>query len=251
MLHNDLLRGFQVTMMTHNNDGPHHNIWTEPSSALSVRSTKSPSPHRHDEAGYTLVALLALMTILAIFAVAAAPGLQQQSRREKEKEAIFRGEEVAEAIRLFYSSQAAKGITGEAGLPSSIDQLVEGVSLPGRTTKIQILRGSAARDPLSDSGDWHLVRPRSSELADFQRCVMMFAANVRPPTRDPQLKQVEAFMAPPVLPSAGTDCSVSTGSRDDLQGPFIGVASQNNTSSVIHYYGIGHHDGWIFTPLFR
>lgn len=251
MRHSGLLRVFQVTMMTHKQDGPHHNIWTERSSAMSVSSAPFPSPLRHDEAGYTLVALLALMTVLALFAVAAAPSLQQQASREKEKEAIFRGEEIAEAIRLYYSSQAAKGITGEAGLPSSIDQLVEGVSMPGRTTKIQILRGSAAHDPLSASGDWHLVRPRSSELSDFLRCVMMFAANVRPPTRDPQLQPVEVFMAPVVLPSEGTDCSTSTGSGDPFQGPFIGVASENKTSSVLHYYGIGHHDGWIFTPLFR
>lgn len=235
-------------MMTHKHGGPHHNIWTERSSAVSVRSSELRSLLRHDEAGYTLVALLALMTILALFAVAAAPSLQQQARREKEKEAIFRGEELAEAIRLYYSYQAARGITGEAALPSSIDQLLEGVTVG--TRRVQILRGSAARDPLSQS-DWHLVRPRSSELADFQRCVMMFAANVRPPTRDPQLKQVEVFMAPAVLPSEGTDCSTSTGSGDPFQGPFIGVASENKTSSVIHYYGIGHHDGWIFTPLFR
>ncbi|MEP6719578.1 MAG: type II secretion system protein [bacterium] len=213
-----------------------------------MRSSRSPGLLRHDEAGYTLVALLALMTILALFAVAAAPSLQQQARREKEKEAIFRGEEVAEAIRLFYSYQGTRSITGEPALPASIDQLLEGVSVG--TRKVQILRGSAARDPLSDS-DWHLVRPHSSELADFQRCVMLFAANVRPPTRDPQLKLVELLMAPAVLPSADTDCSASTGSGDVFQGPFIGVTSQNSTSSVIHYYGIGHHDGWIFTPLFR
>ena len=248
MRHSDLLRVFQVTMMTHKQDGPHHNIWTERSGALSVSSAPLPSPLRHDESGYTLVALLALMTVLALFAVAAAPSRQQQASREKEKEAIFRGEEIAEAIRLYYAYQGTRGITGEAALPSSIDQLLEGVTVG--TRRIQILRGSAARDPLSDS-EWHLVRPRSSELADFQRCVMMFAANVRPPTRDPQLKLVEVFMAPPVLPSEGTDCSTSTGSGDPFQGPFIGVSSENKTSSVIHYYGIGHRDGWIFTPLFR
>ena len=237
--------------MNHNRVGPHPNIWTERSGAPSVSSSRLPCLVRHNEAGYTLVALLALMTILALFAVAAAPSLRQQARREKEKEAIFRGEEVAEAIRLFYSSQVAKGITGDAALPSSVDQLVEGVSMPGRTTKIQILRASAARDPLSKSGDWHLVRPRSDELVDFLRCVMAYSANVRPPTRDPQLARAEAVMAPVVIPSADTDCSVATGGKDDLQGPFIGVTSEDNSSSVINYYGIGHHDGWIFTPLFR
>ena len=68
------------------------------------------------------------MTILALFAAAAAPSLQQQARREKEKEAIFRGEEIAEAIRLYYASQATKGITGDPACLRSIDDLVDGVS---------------------------------------------------------------------------------------------------------------------------
>jgi type II secretory pathway pseudopilin PulG len=236
--------------MTNHSDGPHHNIWTERSGGPGVSLGVYPSPRRHDEAGYTLVALLALMTILALFAAAAAPSLQQQAVREREKEAIFRGEEVAEAIRLYYSYQAAKGITGTAGLPSSIDQLVEGVSVG--TKKVQILRGSAARDPLSESGEWQLVKPASNELADFQRSVMLFAENIRPPTNDPQLKLIELVIAPPVLPVPGaTTSSSSSNSSGNSLGPFIGVSSQNKTNSVLYYYGIDHHDGWIFTPLFR
>jgi hypothetical protein len=34
-------------------------------------------------------------------------------------------------------------------------------------------------------------------------------------------------------------------------GEFIGVASRNTDESVITYYGIDHHDQWVFTPLFR
>jgi len=237
-------------MMTNRSGGPHHNIWTERAAALVPRSCIHPRVRRQNETGYTLVALLALMTILALLAVAAAPSLQQQARREREKEAIFRGEEVADAIRLYYSYQQTKGISGDAALPTSIDQLLEGVSVG--TKKVQILRSFAARDPLSESGEWHLVRPRSSELADFQRSVMLFAQNVRPPTNDPQLKQVELLMAPPVLPTLGIASSGGLSSNvDDVQGPFIGVSSQNKTNSVLYYYGIDHHDGWIFTPLFR
>jgi hypothetical protein len=33
--------------------------------------------------------------------------------------------------------------------------------------------------------------------------------------------------------------------------PFIGVASQSRSKSVIAYYGIENHSKWIFTPLFR
>ncbi len=237
-------------MMTNHSDGPHHNIWTEPSDGSDVRSRHDSSNYRHNEAGYTLVALLALMTILALFAMAAAPSLQQQAQRERENEAIFRGEQVADAIRMYYAYKQSRGMNGDAGLPSSIEQLTEGLSVG--TKKVQILRDSAARDPLSVSGEWHLVRPRSNELADFQRSVMLYAQNMRPPTNDPQLKQVELLMAPPVLPTLGISTSGGLSSNvDDVQGPFIGVSSQNKTNSVLYYYGIDHHDGWIFTPLFR
>ena len=67
---------------------------------------------RSSEAGYTLVALLALMTLLALFAMAAAPSIQQQAQREREKEAIYRGEQVAEAIRAYYLSRANSGTGG-------------------------------------------------------------------------------------------------------------------------------------------
>jgi type II secretory pathway pseudopilin PulG len=40
------------------------------------------------------------MTIMMIMMMAVAPSIQQQVQREKENEAIFRGEEVAEAISL-------------------------------------------------------------------------------------------------------------------------------------------------------
>lgn len=206
---------------------------------------------RHSEGGYTLVALLALMTVLALFALAAAPNIRQQAQREREVETIFRGEEVAEAIRLYFSYQVRqKNLRADQALPTSIDQLLEGVSFG--TKKIQILRPSAAHNPLSDSGEWSLVRPRSSQLADFQRSVMLFAGNVRPPTNDTQLKQVEQVMAPPVSPTLGISSEgLSSSSDESSSGPFIGVSTSSKNNSVINYYGIDRHDGWIFTPLFR
>jgi type II secretory pathway pseudopilin PulG len=237
-------------MMTNPSNGPHHNIWTGRSGGAAVRSCQHASLSRQHERGYTLVALLALMTILALFAAAAAPSLQQQARREREKEAIFRGEQVAEAIRLYYRYKVSQGMTGDLALPSSIDDLREGLSVG--TKKVQILRSSAARDPLSKSGEWQMVRPRSNELADFQRSVMSYAHNLKPETRDDQLKAAEAFMAPPVLPNpSGTPTPSPSGNSGNSSGPFIGVSSEDKTNSVLFYYGIDRHDGWIFTPLFR
>ena len=231
---------------------PHHKMWTRPCVALTPSVASRNCPERHSEEGYTLVALLALMTVMALFALAAAPNIRQQAQREREIETIFRGEEVADAIRLYYSYQVIqKRLTGDQALPTSIDQLLEGV--PVGTKKIQILRPSAARNPLSDSGEWSLVRPRSPQLADFQRSIMLFAGNVRPPTNDPQLKSVEQLMAPPVIPILGISSTGLSSSSDDesSSGPFIGVSISSKNNSVITYYGIDRQDGWIFTPLFR
>ncbi len=229
--------------------GPHHNIWTPASSPEKAVSVAVKGSIRR-EGGYTLVALLALMTVVALFAVAAAPSIRQQSLREREAEAIFRGEQVADAIRAYYGSQQRRGLSADAGLPTSIDKLLEG--LPSGTRKLQVLRPSAARDPLSESGEWRLVRPRSLEMSDFVQALMLYSENVRPQTNDPQLKQVEQHMAPPVLPTLGIASSSSDSSiGDNSSGPFIGVASESAGDSVLHYYGIGKHRDWIFTPLFR
>jgi type II secretory pathway pseudopilin PulG len=208
-----------------------------------------------NEAGYTLVALIALMALMALFAMAAAPSILQQSQREGEKEAIFRGEEVADAIRIYYNAQLRNGRpAGDSALPTSMDQLVEGVPIAGRTKKLQILRASAARDPLSSTGGWSLVRPHSPEITDFVRGLMLYAGNVRPPTSDPQLNAQALFMAPPVIAISGlSSSSASTGSglTSISTGPFIGVSSSSKHDSVITYYGIERHDQWVFTPLFR
>lgn len=224
-------------------------MWTSTPAAFQAVDTRLAARERDCEQGYTLVALLALMTVLALFALAAAPGIRQQAQREREIETIFRGEEVADAIRIYYSYNQNKA-RPDTSLPTSIDQLLEGVT--SGTKKVQILRASAARDPLSGDGEWKLVRPRSAQLADFQRSIMLFAGNIQPPTNDPQLKRVESFMAPPVLPTIGIASTGSPATGDDnSSGPFIGVVSGSKSSSVINYYGIDRHDGWIFTPLFR
>ena len=230
--------------------GPHHNMWTDLMMSLRLSIGTMRGPKRGSEGGYTLVALLALMTVLALFALAAAPSIRQQAQREREIETIFRGEEMAEAIRLYYAYQQSRVGSGDAALPTSVDKLLEGV--PSGTKKVQILRLSAARNPLSDSGEWIFIRPRSAPLADFQRSVMLFDGNVRPPTRDQYLKSVEGLMAPPVLPTLGiASAGLSSSSDDNSSGPFIGVSTGSKLNSVITYYGIDRHDGWIFTPLFR
>ncbi|MGH9821586.1 MAG: hypothetical protein ACRD43_15610, partial [Pyrinomonadaceae bacterium] len=69
----------------------------------------------------SLLAVMAIMTLLAIALLAAAPTVQVEVQREKELEAIRRGEEVADAIRQYVEFYRG------AKLPNSMDDLLDGL----------------------------------------------------------------------------------------------------------------------------
>jgi len=217
---------------------------------------KMDSDHlKRSEAGYTLVALLGMMTVLALFAMAVAPRVQQQALREREREAIFRGEQIADAIREYYIYRSSsRGVVSDQALPSSMDQLLEGVPIQGGAKNRQILRASAARDPLSKDGEWRFIAPRGEALVEFQQSVMVHAGNFLPIPRG-QMAQLQQFAAPQIvsITTLGSTSSRRSGvsAGDTAGGPFVGVASTDTNKSVLTYYGIETHDGWIFTPLFR
>jgi len=203
------------------------------------------------EGGYSLVALLALMTVIMIAMMAAAPSLQQQSRREREIESIARGEEVAEAIRLYirYKGQP----------PTSMHDLLDGVTPRGSTKKVYLLRASAACDPLTshdgDCGEWHTVKVNDSAFANFVRQLTIYNDGHLPAaTKDPALlpfaQQIPRLTG--VL-DLGSDEEAPGGEDDSTSsdGPFIGVVSRSRRASILTYYGIERHDQWVFTPFFR
>ena len=242
--------------MTNPSRGGDHNIYGLRSIAAASPSRAIPVASRRSEGGYTLVALLAMMTVLALFAMAVAPSLQQQAQREREQEAIFRGEQVADAISAYYRNRIATGRgAGEQALPRSMDDLLEGIPVPGGSKNRQILRPSAARDPMTPDGEWRFILPRSQSLINFQQSLMVYTDNVAPQPHDQQLIPLQQF-AVPVLVNVTNLGSASaktpTSSVDeDASGPFVGVASRSKRDSVLTYYGIEREEEWIFTPLFR
>jgi type II secretory pathway pseudopilin PulG len=219
---------------------------------------------RHnDERGYALVALIALITVMMLLVISAAPNIRQQTQREREIEAIFRGEEVAEAIRRYVQANNGQ-------LPTSMDQLLEGVSRG--TKKVQILRPAAAKDPLSESGEWRLIRLNDPALIKFQVAVTNYAGGREPLTRDPFIQRYKGSLKVTLnldskdeaTPGEGDkessgeslddDDDEESGGEDtsvDSTGPFIGVASRNRSNSIISYYGVERYNRWVFTPLFR
>ena len=200
--------------------------------------------------GYALVSLLALMSLLALFALAVAPRVQQQTQREWEKEALFRGDQVGEAIRAYYRSRGAQGVNS---LPTSMDQLLEGVQIPGRTKRLQILRPSAARDPLSSDGEWRLIGPTSQDFRGFVQSLTLYSGGVPPAPRSEfnGLASLIPRMSNVLDVESGGTASGLSSTSSDTSGPFIGVASGSQRDSVISFFGIERHDEWIFTPMFR
>jgi hypothetical protein len=140
-------------------------------------------------------------------------------------------------------------------LPTSMDQLLQGIPVPGGSKNRQILRASAARDPLTIEGEWRFILCRTEALIDFQQAVMFYSGSALPPTRDAQMAQLQQFAVPTIvgitnLGALNTSRS-SSSLADDVSGPFVGVASRSKRESVLTFYGIERHDQWIFTPLFR
>jgi type II secretory pathway pseudopilin PulG len=212
----------------------------------ATRSGGALTDARAGERGYTLVALIAVCTILALVLTAAAPRLQQQAQREREKESIARGEEVAEAI--FRYTQ----LMGH--LPNSMDELVKGVTPPGSIKTIQILRREAATDPLSSKGEWKLVRANDKAFIEFQASLAKYNSGVLP-----QQFIYKGFAVPPtgisgLVDLKSKDSDEPPGGEDNESngtGPFIGVVSRSRRKSVLTYYGIERHDRWVFTPAYR
>ena len=206
-----------------------------------IRDSKS-------ESGMSLLAVMAVMTIFAVALLAVAPSVQLAVQREKELEAIRRGEEVAAAIE-----QYVKFYNG-GKLPNSIDDLLEG--LPQGTKKRQILRASAAIDPLSEDGKWKLVP--INKVKNFASRVMNYNNGSLPSSNNLPLgivNQIGVLITnlntnseeDATAPADETDTDTFTTENQ----PFIGVVSESKSKSVIAYYGIENHSKWVFTPLFR
>lgn len=202
--------------------------------------------HPKSENGLSLIAILAVMTIFAIALLAVAPSVQQGVQREKELEQIRRGEEIAEALRQYVDFYQGRK------LPRSMEDLLEG--LPQGTKKRQILRPSAAVDPLSEDGKWRLISPTSQAFIDFIKRVQTYNGGILPASPSRFFDQFALQVVNILNTKSEEELEKAAEEEFDVateNTPFIGVASQSQSKSIISYYGIENHSKWIFTPMFR
>jgi type II secretory pathway pseudopilin PulG len=212
-----------------------------------MTTTRTIDPRPGPEAGMSLLSVMAIMTLLAIALLAAAPSVQIEVQREKELEAIRRGEEVAYAIQQYV--QFYRG----AKLPNSMDDLLNG--LPQGTRQRQILRASAAIDPLSADGKWRLIQPEPQALARIAKRVQDYNNGLLPGNPSPVFDRYVVVIVNSLNnisatePQEPEEDSFSSDATDNT--PFIGVISSSKSRSVLSYYGEENHSKWAFTPLFR
>ena len=167
--------------------------------------------------------------------------------RELEKETIARGEEVAQAIASYTAMMGR--------LPTSMDDLIKGITPPNQIKTIYLLRKSAARDPLSSKGEWKLVRQTDRVFTDFTLAVVKYNGGTPPPQRIyprfPVQQQAVGGLVDLKNVDGDDDAPGGEDNEPNAGGPFIGVVSRSRRKSVLHYYGIERHDQWVFTPVYR
>ncbi len=176
--------------------------------------------------GYNLVALTVIVAVLLIVLGAAVPSFEQQLRREREEEAIFRGLQIAEAIRVFQLRQGR--------LPVTLEELLE--------VEPRAIR-QLWKDPLVADGVWGLVRGAGPTTPGTEPPE---AGEEVPEAEDGDEDDGEDEEGAGPGPSFALD--QTTGEAAASIGPIFGVFSRASDAATILFLGEEVYKEWRFTP---
>ena len=163
------------------------------------------------ERGYSLVALVASVTIMMVLMTAAVPTWKYVMKNDREEELLYRGAEIADAIVRFQKKNAN-------AYPTSLEQLVKG----------KFLR-KLYKEPMSKDGKWRLVH---------QGQVVAPTTN---PGQGPVDKNAPTTTTPPTTRPSGPG-----GVGGTTIGAILGVASTSTEKSLRIFNGRTQYNEWIF-----
>ncbi|MCG6925549.1 MAG: type II secretion system GspH family protein [Acidobacteria bacterium] len=203
------------------------------------------TPPRRAEAGYTLVALMASVTIMLILMAAAVPSWRYVMKNDAEEELIFRGGQIADAIARYQQRN------GNA-LPPSLEVLVKG----------RYLR-KEYKDPMTKDGKWRLIRQGESigpvrPPSGAGAAGTSGAAGVRSPTAARGSQGLPG--APSSSPAGGTTGSSGRGAASatgrssrfgqpgGTLGGIQGVVSTSEETGLRVFNGRTKYNEWVFLP---
>jgi type II secretory pathway pseudopilin PulG len=195
------------------------------------------------ERGYAMAALLVGLAIMSVLMSVALPVWRQQTRREKEAELIFRGEQYARAIALFR-------MKNNNVFPPSIDVLVQGKYLRKKY-----------KDPMTKDGEFQVIPvgaanpavPGGGAAQPGGRGTMLpsggrGAATPPSPTGRGAATPQGAAPGQAVSGPAGPGQAVPGGSTQGtlVGGGIMGVRSKSTENSIRIYKGQTRYDMWQF-----
>jgi len=154
-----------------------------------------------------MAALLAAMTIMAIFLAMALPAWKTAAQREKETELIFRGQQYARAVALFQRKYANT-------FPPNVDILLNEHFLRRKY-----------KDPMTEDGEFQVIY--ANQQASAQPGV---GGTV--PTQGQSQQRPATTVVSSATPVA--------------QGGIIGVASKSTDMSIRVYNGRSNYNEWVF-----
>jgi len=169
---------------------------------------------RRQEAGFSLVALLASVTVMLILMTAGASTWDYVMRNEREEETIFRGIEITDAIRR-YQKKAGNAF------PPTLDILVEK----------KFLRKHALQDPLAKDKKWKIIRQGD------------LIAPITPGQTGPRKDGPDRGGGEAPQPSP----SPFFGFKGEKVGPIVGVATGAKGKSLRVFNGQQTYAAWVFT----
>jgi type II secretory pathway pseudopilin PulG len=220
---------------------------------------------RHGESGYTLLMVVFMVATSLIFASAVLPNLLTQGRREREQEAIWRGEQYERAIGLYYRKFGR--------YPTKIEDLTQ------QTNGVRFLR-KAYTDPMNkDDGSWRFiyVGPNGQLIGSVRSQSLLQSAltasgmpGLSLPGAGTQPPPPPGSASGPTAPGQTTPGQTATGQAgpgqptgsaatpDTLQsqpqllsgnvigGNIIGIGSKVKQESLLVYQGGTSYDEWEF-----
>ena len=169
--------------------------------------------------GYTLVALIVGLTVMAILIAAVLPLASAESQRDKEAELIFRGFQYAEGIRIFRHRYGR--------YPNTLKEMFE---MRPRTLR------KLWKDPLTNSDKWGLI---TAAGAPVTTTLTVPPGGGFAPTPAPT----------PASPFASTPSTTGGFGNPGNQppGPIMGVYSMSKKKGYRQFSGRENYNEWQFT----
>ena len=168
--------------------------------------------------GYTLVALIVGMTVMAILIAAVLPMASAEAQRDKEAELIFRGFQYAEGIRNFKRRYGR--------YPNTLKEMFE---MRPRTLR------KLWKDPMTNSDKWGLITAAGAPATTAGGGVLPGGGKAPAPTPAPT-------PTPSVFPTGGTGVP-----GDQPPGPIMGVYSTSRKKGYRLFTGRENYNEWRFT----